>query len=415
MSEVKTKAAECREAAARLAYTSTEVKDKALIKMAEYLEENEKEILEANKIDLENLAKKPGYTKAFHDRLELTPDRIKDMANGLRDIENLIDPIGEVITMWKRPNELQIGQVRVPLGVVGIIYEARPNVTVDAAALCIKAGNAVILRGSSEAIESNKKLVEILKKACIEIGLPSGTINLIEDTDRAAARELMQMNGYVDVLIPRGSGGLIKSVIENATVPVIETGEGNCHTYVDKETDLDMAVSIAFNAKTHRPGVCNAMETLLVHKDIAKDYLPKISKLLEDAGVEIRACSKTRDIIPQGVPGDEKDWATEYLDMILAVKVVDSLDEAIEHINKYGTKHSEAIVTTSYSRSRKFLNQVDAAAVYVNASTRFTDGAVFGLGGEMGISTQKLHTRGPMGLNALTSIKYVIYGDGQIR
>ncbi|MDO9574664.1 MAG: glutamate-5-semialdehyde dehydrogenase [Candidatus Contubernalis sp.] len=415
MSEVKTKAAECREAAARLAYTSTEVKDKALIKMAEYLEENEKEILEANKIDLENLAKKPGYTKAFHDRLELTPDRIKDMANGLRDIQNLLDPIGEVITMWKRPNELQIGQVRVPLGVVGIIYEARPNVTVDAAALCIKAGNAVILRGSSEAIESNKKLVEILKKACMEIGLPSGTINLIEDTDRAAARELMQMNGYVDVLIPRGSGGLIKSVIENATVPVIETGEGNCHTYVDKETDLDMAVSIAFNAKTHRPGVCNAMETLLVHKDIAKDYLPKISKLLEDAGVEIRACSKTRDIIPQGVPVDEKDWATEYLDMILAVKVVDSLDEAIEHINKYGTKHSEAIVTTSYSRSRKFLNQVDAAAVYVNASTRFTDGAVFGLGGEMGISTQKLHTRGPMGLNALTSIKYVIYGDGQIR
>ncbi|UNC92395.1 glutamate-5-semialdehyde dehydrogenase [Candidatus Contubernalis alkaliaceticus] len=415
MSEVKTKAAECRKAAARLAYTSTQVKDKALIKMAEYLEENEKDILAANKIDLENLAKKPGYTKAFHDRLELNPARIKDMADGLRDIQNLMDPIGEVITMWKRPNELQIGQVRVPLGVVGIIYEARPNVTVDAAALCVKAGNAVILRGSSEAIESNKKLVEILKKACIETGLPSGTINLIEDTDRAAARELMQMNGYVDVLIPRGSGGLIKSVIENATVPVIETGEGNCHTYVDKETDLDMAVSIAFNAKTHRPGVCNAMETLLVHSDIANDYLPKVSKLLEDAGVEIRACSKTREIIPQGVLAEEKDWATEYLDMILAVKVVESIDEAIEHINKYGTKHSEAIVTTSYSRSRKFLNQVDAAAVYVNASTRFTDGAVFGLGGEMGISTQKLHTRGPMGLKALTSIKYVIYGDGQVR
>lgn len=415
MSEVKEKALECKEAAARLAYTSTQVKDKALIKMAEHLEANEKDILEANNIDLENLAKKPGYTKAFHDRLELTPARIKDMANGLRDIQSFSDPIGEVITMWKRPNELQFGQVRVPLGVVGIIYEARPNVTVDAAALCIKAGNAVILRGSSEAIHSNKKLVEILKKACIETGLPSGSVNLIEDTDRAAARELMKMNGYVDVLIPRGSGSLIKSVIENATVPVIETGEGNCHTYVDKETDVDMAVSIAFNAKTHRPGVCNAMETLLVHKDIAKVYLPKISKLLEDAGVEIRACSKTREVIPQAVPADEKDWSTEYLDMILSIKVVDSLDEAIGHINKYGTKHSEAIVTTSYARSRKFLNQVDAAAVYVNASTRFTDGGEFGLGAEMGISTQKLHARGPMGLKALTSIKYVVYGDGQIR
>ncbi|PKM82822.1 MAG: glutamate-5-semialdehyde dehydrogenase, partial [Firmicutes bacterium HGW-Firmicutes-13] len=288
MSEVKTKAAEAKDAAARMAYITTQVKDNALLKMAEYLELNQQEILEANKIDLENLAKKPGYTKAFHDRLELTPERIKDMADGLRAIQNLPDPVGEVLSMWKRPNGLEIGQVRVPMGVIGIIYEARPNVTVDAAGLAVKAGNAVILRGSSEAINSNKTLVKILKEACIETSLPAGAVNLIEDTDRAAARELMQLNEYLDVLIPRGGSSLIKSVIENSTVPVIQTGEGICHTYVDKETDIEMAIQIAFNAKTHRPAVCNAMETLLVHKDIAPDYLPSIAKLLEEAGVEIR-------------------------------------------------------------------------------------------------------------------------------
>lgn len=415
MSEVKNKAAEAKEAAVRMAYISTRDKDAALLKMAEYLEAHQEEILASNKIDLDNLAKKPGYTKAFHDRLELNSERIIGMADGLREIRFLSDPIGEVISMWKRPNGLDIGQVRVPLGVLGIIYEARPNVTADAAGLALKAGNAVILRGSSEAIESNKKLVEILSKACQEAGLPGGCISLIEDTDREAAKELMRMNDYLDVLIPRGGESLIRSVIENATVPVIETGVGNCHTYVDGETDMEMAVKIAFNAKTNRPGVCNAMETLLVHKDVAKGYLPETAKALEEAGVEIRGCEVTREVIPQALPASEEDWKTEYLDLILSIKVVGSIDEAIDHINKYGSKHSEAIVTTNYSNSRKFMTQVDAAAVYVNASTRFTDGNEFGLGAEMGISTQKLHARGPMGLKALTTIKYIVFGEGQIK
>ncbi len=415
MSEIKNNAAEAKEAAVRMAYISTRDKDAALLKMAEYLEAHQEEILASNKIDLDNLAKKPGYTKAFHDRLELNSERIIGMADGLREIRFLSDPIGEVISMWKRPNGLDIGQVRVPLGVLGIIYEARPNVTADAAGLALKAGNAVILRGSSEAIESNKKLVEILSKACQEAGLPGGCISLIEDTDREAAKELMRMNDYLDVLIPRGGESLIRSVIENATVPVIETGVGNCHTYVDGETDMEMAAKIAFNAKTNRPGVCNAMETLLVHKDVAKDYLPEIAKALEEAGVEIRGCEVTREVIPQALPASEEDWKTEYLDLILSIKVVGSIDEAIDHINKYGSKHSEAIVTTNYSNSRKFMTQVDAAAVYVNASTRFTDGNEFGLGAEMGISTQKLHARGPMGLKALTTIKYIVFGEGQIK
>ena len=415
MSEVKNKAAEAKEAAVRMAYISTRDKDAALLKMAEYLEAHQEEILASNKIDLDNLAKKPGYTKAFHDRLELNSERIIGMADGLREIRFLSDPIGEVISMWKRPNGLDIGQVRVPLGVLGIIYEARPNVTADAAGLALKAGNAVILRGSSEAIESNKKLVEILSKACQEAGLPGGCISLIEDTDREAAKELMRMNDYLDVLIPRGGESLIRSVIENATVPVIETGVGNCHTYVDGETDMEMAVKIAFNAKTNRPGVCNAMETLLVHKDVAKGYLSETAKALEEAGVEIRGCEVTREVIPQALTASEEDWKTEYLDLILSIKVVGSIDEAIDHINKYGSKHSEAIVTTNYSNSRKFMTQVDAAAVYVNASTRFTDGNEFGLGAEMGISTQKLHARGPMGLKALTTIKYIVFGEGQIK
>ena len=415
MSEVKTKAMEAKEAAATMSYISTRVKNDALLKMAEELESQKDEILKANKTDLENLAKKPGYTSAFHDRLELTAERITDMAQGLREIQNLPDPVGEVISMWKRPNGMEVGEVRVPLGVIGIIYEARPNVTVDAAGLAIKAGNAVILRGSSEAIESNKVLVKILKSACSNSGLSQGVVNLIEDTDRAAAQELMQLNQYLDVLIPRGGSSLIKSVVENSTVPVIQTGEGNCHTYIDKETDVDMAVKIAFNAKTNRPGVCNAMETLLVHKDVSREVLPEIVKQLEEAGVEVRGCEATREITPQAALAREEDWSTEYLDLILSIKVVDSIDEAILHINKYGTKHSEAIVTTSYNRSRKFMARIDAAAVYVNVSSRYTDGNEFGLGAEMGISTQKLHARGPMGLKALTSIKYIIYGDGQIK
>ncbi len=415
LSEVVRKAAEAKKAAAVLACATTRDKDAALLKAAEYLAASVDEILTANKIDLENYVKKPGYTKAFYDRLELTAARIADMARGLKEIQTSEDPIGEVVSMGKRPTGLEIGMIRVPLGVVGIIYEARPNVTVDAAALCIKAGNAVILRGSSEAVNSNIVLVKILQKACREAGLPDGTVSLIEATDRSAAIELMQLSDYLDVLIPRGGRSLIKSVLENSRVPVIQTGVGLCHTYVDAEADLDMAVNIAFNAKTHRPGVCNAMETLLVHKEIAGAFLPKIDKALREAGVEVRGCPAAREIVPGMKPAVEEDWQTEYLDLILSVKVVGSLAEAIEHINKYGTKHSEAIVTTNYFHARKFMAEVDAAAVYANASTRFTDGSEFGLGAEMGISTQKLHARGPMGLKALTSMKYLVYGEGQIR
>ncbi|HHX77472.1 MAG TPA: glutamate-5-semialdehyde dehydrogenase [Firmicutes bacterium] len=415
LSEVARKAAEAKKAASVLASAPAGDKNAALLKAAEYLTASVDEILAANKIDLENYMKKPGYTRALYDRLKLTEARIADMARGLKEIIASEDPIGEVVSMWKRPSGIEIGMVRVPLGVVGIIYEARPNVTVDAAALCIKAGNAVILRGGSEAINSNIALVKILQKACGDAGLPDGTVSLVENTDRSAALELMQMSGYLDVLIPRGGRSLIRSVVENSKVPVIQTGEGLCHTYVDAGADLDMALNIAFNAKTQRPGVCNAMETLLVHKDIAGGFLPEIDKALREAGVEVRGCPAAREIVPGMKPALEEDWQTEYLDLILSVKVVGSLDEAIEHIKKYGTKHSEAIVTSNYFHARKFMAEVDAAAVYVNASTRFTDGSEFGLGAEIGISTQKLHARGPMGLKALTSMKYLVFGEGQIR
>lgn len=412
--EVLSKARKAKEASRRLAYLSTEKKDAALLAMAEALVNNTDEILAANEQDVQ-AGKDKGLSRALIDRLLLTPERIKDMAEGLHVVASLPDPVGEVESMWLRPNGLQIGRTRVPMGVIGIIYEARPNVTVDAAGLCLKAGNAVVLRGGSEAINSNRAITGIIAKAAVSVGIPEGAIGLIENTDRAAVNVLLKLNGLIDVLIPRGGAGLIQTVIKNATVPVIETGVGNCHVYVDNEADLDMARDIAINAKCHRPGVCNAMETLLVHRDIAGEFLPKALEGLRESGVEVRGCEDTRAVVPWVTPATDEDWATEYLDLILAVRVVEGIEEAMDHIYRYGTKHSEAIVTASYEKARRFQREVDAAAVYVNASTRFTDGFQYGFGAEIGISTQKLHARGPMGLKELTTHKYVVFGDGQIR
>lgn len=413
--EVTEKARQARAAARVLASCSTADKNKALLMIADALQERAKQILAANEIDLENLKQKPGYTKAFHDRLLLTPERIDGMAGGLREIAALEDPVGEVESMSCRPNGLQIGRIRVPIGVIGIIYEARPNVTVDAVGLTLKSGNAVILRGSSEAICSNQALVKIIQEQLVKAGFPPGAVSLIEDADRSAAREMMRLNQYLDLLIPRGGPSLIAAVIENSTVPVIKTGAGNCHIYVDAGADPESAVSIILNAKVQRPGVCNALETLLVHQEIAPQLIPSVVPELLSRGVEIRGCPAAQVYHKEIKPATEEDFETEYLDLILAVKMIGSLQEAIEHINRYGTGHSEAILTADYYRAREFLSRVDAAAVYVNASTRFTDGNEFGLGAEMGISTQKLHARGPMGLKELTSLKYIIYGEGQTR
>lgn len=403
-----------KKASKKLSYESTLVKNKALLNMSEAILKNREYIIEENKKDVEN-ARKKGISLSLIDRLMLNDERIEGMAKTLKDTAALPDPIGEVTKMWKRPNGLRIGRTRVPLGVIGIIYEARPNVTVDASALCIKSGNAVILKGGSEAINSNVAIYNVISKAASEVGLEDGSIQLVDITDRESVNVMMKLNEYIDVLIPRGGAGLIKSVVKNSTVPVIETGLGNCHVYVDKDADFKMAEDIIINAKTQRPGVCNAMETLLVHKSIAAQFLPNLCDKLKHIGVEIRGCSITQKIVDGIVPAVEDDWATEYLDLILAVKVVSSIDEAMDHIYKYGTRHSEVIVTNSYANSERFLNEVDAAAVYVNASSRFTDGGQFGFGGEIGISTQKLHARGPMGLNELTTEKYIIYGSGQIR
>jgi len=403
-----------KEAARVLSRISTAVKDEALHRIAAALESREEEILAANAVDMA-AGEKKGLSRALLDRLLLTPARIKDMAAGVRAVAALPDPVGEIVRMWRRPNGLQIGKMRVPLGVVGMIYEARPNVTADAAALCLKTGNAIILRGGSEAINSNVKIAAIIQQAASEAGLPEGCVQLVGTTDRQAVDILLRMNAYLDILIPRGGAELIQKVVQNATVPVIETGVGNCHVYVDEDADWDMARRIIINAKTQRPGVCNAMETLLVHEEIAADFLPLVVKDLEERGVEIRGCPVSRSIVPHLKAAVEDDWYAEYLDLILAVKVVKDLDEALEHIYTYGTKHSEAIVTNNYARAQRFLKEVDAAAVYVNASTRFTDGYQYGFGAEIGISTQKLHARGPMGLEELTTIKYVVYGDGQIR
>lgn len=412
--ELILKGQRARAAASKLANLGTDIKNKALCAIADGLVRDYSFILDENSKDIEK-AKENGIPPAMLDRLSLNKSRIEQMADGIRQIAALSDPVGEVIGMVKRPNGLLIGKKRVPLGVIGIIYESRPNVTADAAALCIKAGNSVILRGGSEAINSNIAITRIMQKEGEAAGLPEGAIELIESTDRETAAGLMRLNEYIDVLIPRGGAGLIKAVVNNATVPVIETGTGNCHVYVEKSADLEMAKSITINAKTSRPSVCNAAETLLVDRAIAKDFLPLVLPGLKNKGVEIRGSKDVELIYPDINPASEQDWATEYNDYILAVKVVENIDEAISHITKYGTRHSEAIVTSDYNASQKFLDEVDAAAVYVNASTRFTDGFEFGFGAEIGISTQKMHARGPMGLNELTTIKYIIYGNGQIR
>lgn len=403
-----------KEASYEIGELLSETKNRALFMMAEALETDAEEILEANVEDLKR-AEAEGATKAFIDRLALNKARIGQMAEGLRNVASLPDPVGEVVDSWTRPNGLRIEKVRVPLGVIGIIYEARPNVTADAAGLALKSGNAVILKGGSSALGSNLAIVRSMQRALQSCGITPHAIELIESTDRQAVTALLRMREYVDVVIPRGGAGLIKAVVENSTIPVIETGVGNCHVFVDETADLSMAEEIVVNAKCQRPAVCNAMETLLVHSKIAPDFLPRVGKTLTSRGVELRACPNARNYLPEAKPATEEDWATEFLDLILAVKVVGSLDEALEHIRKYGTKHSEAIVTRDEVNARKFLDSVDAAAVYVNASTRFTDGGEFGFGAEMGISTQKLHARGPMGLPELTSIKYKIYGNGQIR
>ncbi len=414
MSELTEKCTLAREAGYKLVSADTVTKDNALEAIALALVTKSDEIIAANNIDIEN-AKKNGTRQAMIDRLTLTRERIEDIAEGVRQVKALSDPIGEVVKMWKRPNGLLIGQKRVPMGVIAIIYEARPNVTVDAAVLCLKTSNACILRGGSEAINSNKTIMKIMQDAAYGAGIPVGALNIIEDTSRETATQLMKMNGYVDLLIPRGGKGLIRSVVENATVPVVETAAGNCHVYVDGGADLDMALKIVLNAKVQRPSVCNAAETLLVDSAVADEFIPMVFKALKEKNVEIRADKKSKDIFADVNDATDEDYYTEYNDYIMAVKVVDGIDEAIAHINKYNTKHSEAIVTNNYERSQKFLNEVDAAAVYVNASTRFTDGFEFGFGAEIGISTQKMHARGPMGLEALTSIKYIVYGDGQVR
>lgn len=411
---VKTKAAAAKKAAAKLAVTSTAVKNKALLAMAEALLAKQEEILAANALDMERAAAK-GMKSSMLDRLKLTAARIEGMADGLRQVANLPDPVGNVLDGKTLANGLTITKVRVPLGVIGIIYEARPNVTADAAGLCLKSGNAVVLKGGSEAMESNKAVAGILSEAATAAGMPEGAIQFIDTSDRQAVQDLIHLNGLVDVVIPRGGAGLIKMVVMNATVPVIETGAGVCHTYVDASADVEMAVKIAYNAKVQRPSVCNAMETLLVHKAIADKFMPAMLAKYAEAGVEIRGDEGVQSFDKAVVPVTEEDWATEYGDLRLSVKIVDSIEEAMEHIARFGTGHSECIVTNDYSQAQLFQKTVDAAAVYVNASTRFTDGNEFGFGAEIGISTQKLHARGPMALPELTSTKYLICGNGQIR
>ena len=414
MSELIRKGKNAKEASYILANLTTTDKDRALESMAKNLLENADNIIEENKKDLKK-AVENGTSKAMLDRLSLDKSRIEGMADGLMQIINLQDPVGEVIGMWNRPNGLQIGQKRVPIGVIGIIYEARPNVTCDAAGLCLKSGNAVILRGGKEAINSNIAIIKALRQGLKEANITEDAVQLVEDTSREVATEMMKLNDYIDVLIPRGGAGLIKAVVNNATVPVIETGTGNCHIYIDSECDFEMAKNIVVNAKTSRAAVCNAAESLVIHEGVAEELLPILAQALRDKDVVLRGDKKAREIVKDMEEATGEDFYKEYLDYIMSVKVVKDIDEAIAHINKYNTGHSEAIVTKNYENSQKFLQRVDAAAVYVNASTRFTDGAEFGFGAEIGISTQKLHARGPMGLKELTTIKYIIFGNGQIR
>ncbi|EME3178644.1 glutamate-5-semialdehyde dehydrogenase [Enterococcus faecium] len=405
---------QAKDSAQQLALMPTNRKNELLVQMAQTIKKNQQAIIEANHKDLEK-AVENNISETMQDRLQLTPERINAMATEIEKIASLDDPIGKVDEMWANTDGLRIGKKRVPLGVIGIIYESRPNVTTDAASLAFKSGNAVILRGGKEAFFSNQLLVQLLQQVLVSAGESPYAIQFVDDTSHETAGQLMRLTEYLDVLIPRGGAKLIQRVKEQATVPIIETGTGNNHVYIDKEAQLSMAVNIIVNAKASRPSVCNAAETLLIHSEIAPFFLPAIEKELVEHGVSLRADARALEYLETAALAEDTDWDTEYLDYILAVKVVDSLDEAIAHINRHNTKHSETIVTDSYAASQRFLNEVDAAAVYVNASTRFTDGSVFGFGAEIGISTQKLHARGPMGLNELTSTKYIIYGDGQIR
>ena len=414
MEHVRKQAEAAKKASFDLGLLSTDAKNTILLAMADALEAQSAEILSENQKDVDT-AKAAGRTTSLIDRLALSEARIKGMADGLRQVASLDDPIGEGLGTVKRPNGIEITKKRVPLGVVGIIYEARPNVTADAMGLCIKTGNAVVLRGGSEAFASNSAVVKAAVAAGEKAGLPVGSVQLLQDTSREAATYMMTLNGLISVLIPRGGAGLIQSVVKNATIPAIETGTGNCHVYIDDSADLTMGVDILFNAKTQRPAVCNSAESLLVAVSVAEEFLPMAYEKLSEMNVEFRGCDKTCAILKDAIPATEEDYSTEYLDYILSVKVVKDVTEAIEHINKYGTMHSEAIITKDYNNSKLFFDRVDAAAVYTNASTRFTDGEMFGFGAEIGISTQKLHARGPMGLKELTTVKYVIEGTGQIR
>ncbi len=412
--ELITKGAKAKEASKIIAQASATEKNKALSEMVNALINNITLIIDANNIDLEN-ARTKSLPKAFIDRLTLSESRIREMAQGLRELISFLDPIRESSQGWVTEDGIEIRKIQVPLGVIGIIYEARPNVTSDATGLCLKAGNAVILRGSKDAVNSNKKIVEVLQNALEKTALGKDVLQLVEDTSREAANEMMQMNKYIDVLIPRGGQGLINTVVENSKIPVIETGTGNCHAFIDETADIEMAVKIVENGKTQRPGVCNALETVLVHKNAASEFLPAMENNLEKYPVELRICEESKKYLKKYNLATEEDYYTEFLDLILAVKIVENIEEAISHIDKYSSKHSEVIITKDYNNSRKFQKEIDAAAVYVNASTRFTDGGKFGFGAEIGISTQKLHARGPMGIKHLTSYKYEISGNGEIR
>jgi glutamate-5-semialdehyde dehydrogenase len=408
------KATKAKAASRVLATVSTEIKNNALFKMAAGLEREAAKLIAENRKDLIE-AEKKGLSKAMIDRLTLDAERIKAMADGLREVAALPDPVGEVVKMWRRPNGMEVGRMRVPIGLIGIIYESRPNVTADSAALCLKSGNGVILRGGSEAVHSNTAIVEILTRAGIEAGIPDGSVSFIENPDRACVMEMLKTNQFIDLIIPRGGEGLIKMVSENSTIPVIKHDKGVCHIYVDSNADLAMASDICFNAKVQRPGTCNAMETMLVHQDLSRTFLPSVLKRFAAANVEVRGCARTQESMPGVKAATDQDWDTEYNDLILNVKVVDSMEEAMDHIAAHGSQHSEAIVTNDYQRSRRFVREVDASAVFVNASTRLNDGYEFGLGAEIGISTTRIHARGPMGLEELTSTKFIVLGNGQIR
>ncbi len=413
--EIKELAKKAKEESYRLIDISTEIKNRTLLRAAQIISDEKDRIVQENQKDIK-AGEEKGLSKAMLDRLLLNEKRIQGMVQVLHDVASLNDPVGEVVKMWKRPNGLKIGKMRVPLGVVGIIYESRPNVTVEAASLCIKSSNSVILKGGSEAINSNRVLVDILRRAARKEGFPEDAIQFVDSVKREVVAEMLKLDEFIDVIIPRGGEGLIRFVAENSTIPVIKHYKGVCHVFVDEFADLEKAWNICFNAKVQRPGVCNAMETMLVHSEIADGFMPTMIDLFKKAKVELRGCERARSYDPDYVkPATEDDWYEEYLDLILAVKVVDSLDEAIDHINTYGSHHSDAIVTENYTNGMKFINRVDSAAVYINASTRFTDGNVFGLGAEMGISTDKIHVRGPMGLEDLTIPKYIIFGSGQIR